>query len=284
MCVASAAGFYPTSSSEHCTSERSRRSIYTIGDIINKVNISRRTLHYYDRIDLLKPAIVKDNGYRYYDDEALIKLQTILSLKSMDYPLDQIKALFDAQPPSTGKDDPWVLLLQLQIDYAAQKIEELKRKQFILRGVLQTIQMSGQRNDTYVLELFQKIQSPDFVNGEIPATFPAHLFKEEEIEVLKRLPLIGSDDPRIHHALKLIQETRRCMASPWNPSAVRTLAGKWRDCFSGWFEGNAGLMDKYFALVTPTGSMKPVVFGLDEALIRYVDRIMEQFDRDERKG
>lgn len=93
--------------------------MYSIGEMIHKVKISRRTLHYYDEIGLLKPTISRENGYRYYDDQAIIKLQTILSLKSMDYSLEQIKALFDEQIPAAEPDaDPWVPLLQAQIEQA----------------------------------------------------------------------------------------------------------------------------------------------------------------------
>ena len=41
--------------------------MYSIGEMIHKVKISRRTLHYYDEIGLLKPTISRENGYRYYD-------------------------------------------------------------------------------------------------------------------------------------------------------------------------------------------------------------------------
>lgn len=43
----------------------------------------------------MKPTIINENGYRYYDKNGLIKLQTILALKSMDYSLDQIKVLLN---------------------------------------------------------------------------------------------------------------------------------------------------------------------------------------------
>ncbi|WP_260979483.1 MerR family transcriptional regulator, partial [Streptococcus agalactiae] len=52
----------------------------TVKEISHISGISVRTLHYYDEIDLLSPSFVGENGYRYYDDESLIKLQEILLL------------------------------------------------------------------------------------------------------------------------------------------------------------------------------------------------------------
>lgn len=52
-----------------------------------------RTLHYYDEIDLLKPSILSEAGYRLYDDKALETLQQILFFKELDLPLKQIKII-----------------------------------------------------------------------------------------------------------------------------------------------------------------------------------------------
>lgn len=83
--------------------------MYTIGDVINNVGITRRTLHYYDRIGLLNPVVDPENGYRYYDDSALMKLQTILSLKTMGFALDEIRSLLNEhRPPAHETEDPWI--------------------------------------------------------------------------------------------------------------------------------------------------------------------------------
>jgi DNA-binding transcriptional MerR regulator len=51
---------------------------YTVKEIARLAGVSVRTLHYYDEIDLLKPAYVRDNGYRYYTEKEFLKLQQIL--------------------------------------------------------------------------------------------------------------------------------------------------------------------------------------------------------------
>jgi DNA-binding transcriptional MerR regulator len=53
--------------------------------------ITPRTLHYYDEIGLLKPSRVGDNGYRYYEEESLLRLQQILLYRELDMPLEKIK-------------------------------------------------------------------------------------------------------------------------------------------------------------------------------------------------
>ena len=67
----------------------------TVKEVSNLTGISVRTLHYYDEIDLLKPTVLSEAGYRFYDDKALEKLQQILFLRELDLPLKQIKVILE---------------------------------------------------------------------------------------------------------------------------------------------------------------------------------------------
>ena len=69
---------------------------YTVKDISDLAGVSARTLHYYDEIGLLHPAEVGENGYRYYDDDNLLRLQQILLFREMDLSLKQIRRIIDA--------------------------------------------------------------------------------------------------------------------------------------------------------------------------------------------
>ncbi|MFN8530029.1 MAG: MerR family transcriptional regulator [Anaerolineae bacterium] len=69
--------------------------MYTVKQLSEMAQVSIRTLHYYDEIDLLRPSHVGANGYRYYDDEALLRLQQILFYREMGLELLHIKDLLD---------------------------------------------------------------------------------------------------------------------------------------------------------------------------------------------
>lgn len=75
----------------------------TVKEVSDLSGISVRTLHYYDKINLLKPTSYSDTGYRYYDDHALQKLQQILFFKEFDLPLKEIKRIMEN--PSFDKDE-----------------------------------------------------------------------------------------------------------------------------------------------------------------------------------
>jgi DNA-binding transcriptional MerR regulator len=65
----------------------------TVKQLSKLAGVTPRTLHHYDDIGLLKPSRVGDNGYRYYGEESLLRLQQILFYREMDIPLEDIKKI-----------------------------------------------------------------------------------------------------------------------------------------------------------------------------------------------
>ncbi len=62
-----------------------------INEFAKLTGVSVRTLHYYDEIGLLKPAFAdKQNGYRFYDEVSLERMQEILFYREMDFSLKSI--------------------------------------------------------------------------------------------------------------------------------------------------------------------------------------------------
>lgn len=64
-----------------------------IKEFAKLTDVSVRTLHHYDRIDLLKPSIRTDSGYRVYSEQDLMTLQRIIALKFFGFTLSDIKTL-----------------------------------------------------------------------------------------------------------------------------------------------------------------------------------------------
>ena len=69
--------------------------MFTVKQLSEMAGITRRTLHYYDQIGLLKPTRVGANGYRYYGEESLLRLQQILLYRKLDVPLDDIQQIME---------------------------------------------------------------------------------------------------------------------------------------------------------------------------------------------
>jgi DNA-binding transcriptional MerR regulator len=66
---------------------------YTVRQVAGLSGVSVRTLHFYDELDLLKPAYVSATGYRYYEEPQLLTLQQILFYRELGFELRQIKSI-----------------------------------------------------------------------------------------------------------------------------------------------------------------------------------------------
>lgn len=89
-----------------------------IREFAKLTGVSVRTLHYYDEIGLLKPSIVDEqNGYRFYNEENLERMQEILFYKELDFPLKSIISILsspDYDKKSALKEQKNLLTLKKQ--------------------------------------------------------------------------------------------------------------------------------------------------------------------------
>lgn len=68
---------------------------YTVQEVANLSGTTVKTLYHYQKVGLLFPHTVGENGYRYYTDKELERLQQILFYRELDFPLEQIKATLE---------------------------------------------------------------------------------------------------------------------------------------------------------------------------------------------
>lgn len=79
---------------------------WSIAQVARMSKVTSRTLRHYDEIGLLPPARVGANGYRYYEQEQLLRLQQILVMRELGVGLDAIGEIVHG-----GRDEVEVLRL-----------------------------------------------------------------------------------------------------------------------------------------------------------------------------
>ena len=111
-----------------------------IKEFADFTGVSVRTLHYYDEIDLLKPAIVdKDNGYRYYDNESAERMFEIIFLREMDFSLKSIKDILSS--PNYNKNEAFrkqkelLLLKKSRLDRLISALEKAEKGEFDMKSL-----------------------------------------------------------------------------------------------------------------------------------------------------
>lgn len=149
---------------------------YMIGEMAKIFCISTDTLRHYDKMDLFKPSIIEDNGYRYYTPQQFDILYMILSLKGLEIPLSTIKDII-----TTNNRD---LLLQVieeqekQLDFYNFYIQSLSSSIKKLKNQLINLE---DFNDEIIIK-----QSPEFycISSEITGDYSKNEFDMVEFSKL----------------------------------------------------------------------------------------------------
>jgi MerR family transcriptional regulator, thiopeptide resistance regulator len=68
----------------------------SIQEVVRLTGVTSRTLRHYQAVGLLAPSRVGANGYRWYDQDALVRLQRILLLRELGLGLPEIARALDA--------------------------------------------------------------------------------------------------------------------------------------------------------------------------------------------
>ena len=77
---------------------------WSIQEIARLAGTTSRTLRHYDDLGLLPPTRIAPNGYRHYDERALVRLQRILLLRELGLGLPQIATVLDPSRASRVSD------------------------------------------------------------------------------------------------------------------------------------------------------------------------------------
>lgn len=75
---------------------------WSIVEVARHAGVSSRTLRHYDDLGLVPPAYVGSNGYRYYEQEQLLRLQEVLVLRELGLPLEAIRRVLEGTADRTA--------------------------------------------------------------------------------------------------------------------------------------------------------------------------------------
>lgn len=68
-----------------------QKEYYTAGELARLFNIPKQTMLYYDKMGVLQPEFIAENGYRYYATPQYLTLEIILFLRKMDISVPDIR-------------------------------------------------------------------------------------------------------------------------------------------------------------------------------------------------
>jgi DNA-binding transcriptional MerR regulator len=99
---------------------------WSIQDIARTAGTTSRTLRHYGEIGLLEPSRVGRNGYRYYDQDCLVRLQRILLLRELGLGLPAIAEVLAGQRDTGAALRTHLALLEQERQRLGRQIESVK--------------------------------------------------------------------------------------------------------------------------------------------------------------
>jgi DNA-binding transcriptional MerR regulator len=162
-------------------------AMFLIGEFSKISRVSKRLLHYYDEIGLLKPAhIDPQTGYRYYSAKQLPRLNRILALKELGLTLDSIAGMMQAD---VSDEEIHGMLLLKKAEVEQTVLEEVQR----LRRIEARLQQN-QRSDEALDVVVKSIPAQLFLS--IRAVIPSPEEMLQLVEQVQRV-LPSRVDPRV---------------------------------------------------------------------------------------
>ncbi|MDF2941444.1 MAG: merR regulatory family protein [Herbinix sp.] len=130
--------------------------------------VEKRTLFYYDEIDLLKPIEITEKGYRLYNLDQFDTMSMIKALQSVGMSLGDIKALMKERDITECK-----AVLNKQIELLKEKQEELRLAEQILSQTMDQLDRYLEKGcNQFYLE-----ETPDtyLITREMPERSTKHI-------------------------------------------------------------------------------------------------------------
>lgn len=199
---------------------------YTVKELAGLAGVSVRALHYYDEIGLLKPGFRSANGYRHYDEEAVVRLQQIMFFRELGFSLDEIGKIL-------SKPDFDVLeALQshkVLLSKRAERINEL------LNTVEKTICKLKGETSMEIKEYYQGFSEEQIekYREEVRRRWGEKALKDSEERVKK----MGKDSFAAlqEEGGKIFQAISDNMSKGFDSSVVQEQVGKWRQWLENFY-------------------------------------------------
>lgn len=106
-----------------------------IGELSLQINLSRDTIRYYEKMQLIQP-LLRNNGYKDYPEQTLQQLKLILTAKNLGFTLTEIKQMIDLTNESEIPATQFHAILLEKLGTIQEKITQLLQMQSMLENLL----------------------------------------------------------------------------------------------------------------------------------------------------
>ena len=119
-----------------------------IGDLSKQLNISTRTLRYYEEIGLIQSTKKGDSKYRHYDSHAISRINQILLLRRLSFSIKEIQEFYSL------KDSKDILpILSNKLTSLKSELKEQRDLTHVIEKLIKVLELSVGKNESSLITL-----------------------------------------------------------------------------------------------------------------------------------
>ena len=161
------------------------KEYFSTGEFAKLANVSKQTLIYYDKSDIFSPVYKDENNFRYYSLSQFETLDTLISLREIGVPLEEIKAylrnkdieslaeLFKKKNELIKKQINKLKNISNKIENKSLKLEKAIKQQLIIEPYFKSCDL------TYIL--ISRVDSDDYKKIMLKIIEFINHYKEKEV-------------------------------------------------------------------------------------------------------
>lgn len=224
---------------------------WKVGELAKRTGMTVRTLHHYHEIGLLTPSQRTAAGHRLYTEGDVARLQQVASLRSLGFPLDEIRDVLDEDRLSP------LDIVRMHAERMRQQVRSqqrlVERLDALAAGLDGARHVSAEQLIATIEEInmFDKYYSPEQMD---------HLAQRREQVGPARIEEVQAEWPRL---MAQVQAELDGGTDPCDPR-VQALAARWKGLVEEFTGGNEGIRQSLGTLYQNEDS----VHGMDVAAMR----------------
>ncbi len=152
--------------------------MYSIGQLVKTFSLSRSTLLYYDKINLLKPSGRSEANYRQYTQRDFDRMSKISLYKEAGLPLGAIAEILESNSDVSSE------ILEKRLNYLNEKMSKIRQQQQLIAQLL------GKRS---LLKTAKVMNKQQWVNILKASGMTELAMRQWHIEFERDLPEVHTD-------------------------------------------------------------------------------------------
>lgn len=232
-----------------------------INEVKKMSGVSVRTLRYYDKIGLLKPASKTQGGHRLYSNTELKKLQQIQFLKTIGFQLSEIKIMLESE------EWDWSISLMKQLSYVINEKDRLTKIEYNLRELINGIAIEGEQFR------IQKIMSLYTRDSKDILTLNRDELNIKNTEVLNKLPNMASSDPDSLEWIALLGQLKKYMHLGYSDTRIQNIINRMNEKKGEDFNEEDAFLDKLWDIrMSPEESKKYNLYPVEQEVLNFMEK------------